>query len=82
MGTRHIRKTNAKVTDHRFRMTIMYPNKMRPTFCGAEPTDKDYSKKDAIHVITSFSALKPQWVEDICEECKKIALANYIGMER
>jgi len=66
---RHIRCTDARVTDHRFRGTITHHNKLRPTICGADPTCSDVSRKDGRHLIR-FGDVKPEWVADLCGDCR------------
>lgn len=65
---RHIRKTDAKVTDHRFRGTSAYSNKLRPVFCGALPTTDDHSKIDASRVLAA-AHLRPDWAAELCPAC-------------
>lgn len=69
---RHIRCTNDKVKDQRFRCTAMYTNKMRPTLCGADPTSFDLSKDGGRHVIkcaTEAPARLGYWLADVCPDC-------------
>lgn len=67
---RHIRKSNANVTDHRFRSVVSYQNKPRPTLCGAEPTAADHSRKSGIRLIEA-ARVRPDWLVDVCPECVK-----------
>jgi hypothetical protein len=69
---KHVRKTNASVRDRRFRGRDLYANKPRPTLCGAEPTDRDWARDDAKHVVAKFSTLKPEWVAVICPACRAL----------
>lgn len=66
---RHIRTTDANVTDHRFRSVSRLPNKLRTTMCGAAPTTRDVSRKDARHVVTTLAPLRPDWTADYCPRC-------------
>lgn len=66
---RHIRKTDANVSDHRFRSVVKYLNKARPTFCGASD-ESDVSRKDALHFLKY--ALVPAFAStaaDLCPNC-------------
>lgn len=69
---RHVRKSDASVTDRRHRCRVKYANKARPTFCGAEPSIVDVSRRDALHLLRpDIVRLKPEWSADICETCKQ-----------
>jgi hypothetical protein len=70
---RHIRTTDANVKDQRFRFKAAYANKARPTFCGAEPTRDDRSRKDARHLI-KHEGLLPHWTADLCPACREALL--------
>lgn len=65
---RHIRRSDASVKDRRFRHRV-YSNKNRPTFCGAEPTDGDFSRGDGRRLIEN-GILRPDWLVDLCPECR------------
>ena len=67
---RHIRKSNANVTDHRFRFAVQNINKMTATICGVAPTIDDRSRKDAAHIIEHFAAIKPEWIAELCPACR------------
>lgn len=73
--TRHIRTTDANVTDHRYRSTSRYGNKLRPVLCGGEPTPRDRSRADALHLIR-HEALKPEWTADLCPACRAAVVAG------
>lgn len=68
---RHVRKSNASVRDRRFRGRELYANKLRPTLCGAEPTERDHSRQQGENLLRS-SALRPDWLDDMCPHCLEI----------
>ncbi len=70
---RHIRTTDANVKDARFRSRVKFANKLRPVFCGAEPSDTDVSRADARHLLSpNVSAVRPDWSADFCPVCIRI----------
>ncbi len=68
---KHIRKSRANVTDHRFTSTVKHANKLTPTLCGAEPTGRDLSRSGGEHVV-KYAAVCPDWIADVCPECRKL----------
>lgn len=67
---KHVRRSRANVTDHRFRGVVAYTNKLRPTICGAEPSVEDISKSTAEHFV-KHADLRPDWLGNICVDCLK-----------
>ena len=77
MSAQHIRRSDANVTDHRFRSVVRYANKLRPTLCGAEPTRNDVSRKSALRLVASHRAVgwhpkSPDWLGGICGDCLRV----------
>lgn len=74
----HIRRTLQGGKDRRCKSRIA-PNQLTPTLCGAEPSIRDFGRKDALHAeehwrpvmwrTTGIPAFMREYFANLCPTC-------------